>query len=157
MIVESIERWKAGQATLPPAIDRALKKATALELATMEPGRYELEGDKIFVLVMDVETGDKETKRPEAHDKYLDIQYVVTGEEVMGYSPYPNQVTITEEDLAKRDIIFYDRAVSETDVFVGSGMFVVFFPYEVHRPCCAVNGKPGKVRKAVIKVHKDQL
>ncbi len=156
MILESIERWKAGKSTLPPALDRALKKATALDLAKIEPGRYELEGDKIFVLVMDVETGPKAEKRPEAHANYLDIQYVISGEEKMGYSAYPDQVKVTEEDLAGRDIVFYDRAVHETDLLVAAGMFAVFFPYEVHRPCCVVD-KPTTVRKAVIKVHKDQL
>ena len=156
MIVDSIERWKAGKAILPPAVDRALKLASALDLATMEPGRYELEGDKIFVLVMDAQSGPKAEKRPEAHAKYLDVQYVVKGAEKMGYSPYPDQVKVTEEDLEGRDIIFYDSAAHETDVLVNEGMFAVFFPYEVHRPCVAVDA-PAKARKAVIKIHKDLL
>lgn len=156
MIVDSIERWKAGKTTLPPAVDHALKLATALDLATMEPGRYELEGDKIFVLVIDAESGPKAEKRPEAHATYLDVQYVIKGVEKMGYSPYPEAVTVTEEDLEGRDIIFYDRAEHETDVLVNEGMFVVFFPYEVHRPCVAV-GAPAQARKAVIKIRKDLL
>ncbi|MDU6817294.1 MAG: YhcH/YjgK/YiaL family protein, partial [Veillonella sp.] len=37
------------------------------------------------------------------------------------------------------------------------GYYTVFFPSDIHRPLLAVNDKPIKIRKVVVKVHVDLL
>ena len=156
MIVESIERWKAGQATLPPAIDRALKKATALELATMEPGRYELEGDKLFALIQDVESRSFEESRTEAHSKFADVQIPLSASERYGFSLPQAVLALIEDRMEANDIAFYERPSREFFMDIDPGAYVVFLPNELHRPCLTITEKTP-IRKAVIKVHRDLL
>ena len=45
------------------------------------------------------------------------------------------------------------QAVDEGQIHCPEGYYTVFFPSDVHRPLLAVNDKPIKIRKVVVKVH----
>ncbi|MHC4951330.1 MAG: NanQ anomerase/TabA/YiaL family protein, partial [Planctomycetota bacterium] len=51
------------------------------------PGKYEVDGENLFYIVDEYETKPIEKGRLEIHRKYLDIQYIVRGEECIGYAP----------------------------------------------------------------------
>jgi len=84
----------------------------------------------------------------EAHRKYLDVQYVIEGEELMGYAPLGTQ-EILEPYKAENDIIFFKG--EKSFIKVSSGMFAIFFPEDVHMPGIRA-GKVSDVKKLVIKV-----
>ena len=58
-------------------------------------------------LVSAYETQPKGERRPEAHQKYVDIQYVISGEEVIGFGSLAKVSGVLEDCLAKRDVIFF--------------------------------------------------
>ena len=64
------------------AINTALEFLAKPETAELPVGRYELDGDNIFVLIQDQTTAPVENKRAESHRNYIDIQYLFTGKEV---------------------------------------------------------------------------
>ena len=56
------------------------------DLTNTAPGRVEIDGDQVFALVQEYNTKPKEQGFWESHRKYIDIQYVVSGSEHMGYA-----------------------------------------------------------------------
>ena len=73
---------KKGNYQYPAAIATALEFLAKPETAELPVGRYELDGDNIFVLIQDQTTAPVENKRAESHRNYIDIQYLFTGKEV---------------------------------------------------------------------------
>ena len=72
---------KKGNYQYPAAINTALEFLAKPETAELPVGRYELDGDNIFVLIQDQTTAPVENKRAESHRNYIDIQYLFTGKE----------------------------------------------------------------------------
>ena len=59
-----------------------------LNFDTSKPeGKYEIDGDKVYALVTSGKTKLAEEPIFEAHRKYIDLQYILSGEEDTGYAP----------------------------------------------------------------------
>lgn len=134
----------------PAVIRRVIDYLKSNDFAAMETGVYDLEGKDIYVQVFDAETGPVEEKRPESHEDYLDIQFLVTGEEKLGFTPNTGAYEVAEHIL-ERDLIFYKSVENEGFVYATPGCFTVFFPNDIHRPAVAV-AEPMVIRKVVVKV-----
>ncbi|WP_160691429.1 YhcH/YjgK/YiaL family protein [Clostridium sp. C2-6-12] len=119
-------------------------------LKELSIGKHEIEGEKIFALVQEYNTEKEEEKKWESHEKYIDIQLIVEGQEVMGYAPisYLNK----EEDLRpEKDMIFYEETSKGSNIKFINDEYAIFFPEDAHKPGCALN-ECSKVRKIVVKV-----
>lgn len=119
------------------------------DLNNLKPGRYELEGDSLYVNVDEYITKEEENTRYEAHRKYADIQYLVYGEENIGITTLKSTMEATSYDSVK-DIIFL-IANQNSYQLASPEQFFVFFPGDAHRPCVKI-GENMKVRKVVVKV-----
>jgi len=135
----------------PEPIRRALDYLRKTDLAGMKAGSYELEGKDLFVLIQEYETGAPDTRKPEAHEQYIDIQYIISGKERIGAAVAGSSSRITEDLRPETDLLFYRAPEGESWVELAPGGFAVFFPSDIHRPCCQ-SGSPGPVRKAVVKI-----
>ncbi len=118
------------------------------DLSKLSSGRHEIDGNEVFALVSEYDSKNPEDCRLEAHRIYTDIQYLVSGKEWIGFETFGTQSAIAEYNPEK-DIAFYKG--EGTPILIESGMFAVFFPQDVHRPCLQVDG-PEKIKKVVIKV-----
>ncbi|MCJ7772781.1 MAG: YhcH/YjgK/YiaL family protein [Desulfobacterales bacterium] len=123
-----------------------LKTANLKELPL---GKQELEGQHLFVNVDGYTSKDKTDTRYESHKKFIDIQYVIEGEELMGLTTL-DKVEVTEPYDEGKDITFYQfeggnyiKATPEN--------FFVFFPEDVHRPTLKVH-ENSPVKKIVVKI-----
>ena len=134
----------------PEAIQKALDWLKDKDLASMEVGTYEIEGRDIYAMVQEVNTQPFEKRRAEKHELYLDIQYIVSGVERMGYVPYTGSEEILENPEGK-DACFYTNLENEAFVDVTPGAYCIFFSNDIHRPCIAA-GEPAAVKKVVLKV-----
>lgn len=139
----------------PAAIQTALRWIADHDVAHMEAGTYELQGNDLYINIQDFTTQPAEVRQPERHDDYLDIQYIVSGVERMGYVPYTGKETV-QEDPEGKDITFYKDLVGETFVDVTPGCYCIFFSNDIHRPGCAA-GEPCAVRKVVVKMKQSLL
>lgn len=118
------------------------------DLSDYENGKYEIEGDEIFVSVQDYQTKPESEGKFEAHKKYTDIQFIIKGREKLGFGPIENFTPATFYD-EKNDILFLD---GEGDfVEATENNFLIFTPDDAHMPCIAIN-EPSYVKKAVVKV-----
>lgn len=139
----------------PAPMEAALKWLADHDLAHMEAGTYELQGKDLYIMIQDFTTQPAEVRRPERHDDYLDVQYIVSGVERMGYVPYTGKEAV-DEDPEGKDVTFYKDLEGETFVDVTPGSYCIFFSNDIHRPGCAA-GEPCAVRKAVVKMKQSLL
>lgn len=150
MIIDKIENaelyYKLGERILKSF--NYIKKA---DLKKLKPGRYDIDGDNIFALISEYQIKPEAEGKLEAHRKYIDIQYVIEGEELMGYAPLGNQKTL-EAYKEENDIVFYKG--EKVLIKVSAGMFAIFFPEDVHMPGICVD-KKSPVKKLVIKIKVD--
>ena len=141
--ISNIESYKG----IHPGIYKGLKALKDIDFGKTEDGRYELEGDRLFMTVMTAELTE-ENNCPEAHRKYIDIQYDIIGSEKIGVASI-DDVGVPVESDPSGDIWHYEAETEKLSL--GNGRFLVLFPQDVHAPgISAADGK--KVRKAVIKV-----
>ena len=114
----------------------------------LEAGRYEIDGDKVYAMVQEYET--KVPGKFEAHKKYTDIQYLVSGKELIGYANVSSLTPETAYD-AEKDFMLFERKNGTTELILEGGMFAVFYPEDGHMPGCMVE-KAENVVKIVVKV-----
>ncbi len=136
----------------PKRWDKAFLFLKEQDLAALEPGRYELEGTDLFVNVDAYSTKNEEDALFEAHQKYADIQYLVSGEEKIGVLPL-EETTVTTPYDDKNDIVFL-TSEEENYRLATPDHFFVFFPDDAHRPCVKTS-ENTEVRKVVVKVRID--
>jgi YhcH/YjgK/YiaL family protein len=156
MFCSSIKILDANRPTLPKALLKALDYLKNTDFSKMEIGKYEIDGPAMFALVQEYQTQPKETKKAEAHVKYIDVQYVYSGSEIVGYAPADPAAEVLENLVDKKDMITYKSIPNETEVILTEGMYAILFPGEIHRPQCNYKGET-KVRKVVVKAAMDLL
>jgi YhcH/YjgK/YiaL family protein len=105
----------------------------------------------MVALVQDNLTAPKAERKAEAHRRYIDIQYVLSGKEIIGYGLANPADEVLDDQLEQKDAIFFKNIKQEIDLILTGGMYAIFFPADVHRPGC-VYGEPSQVRKVVVKV-----
>lgn len=154
MIFSSIGVNKRSVA-FPAAIEKALDYLKAHDFTKMAPGVYEIQGKDIYAQVFDAETKPVEEQRPEVHEKFVDVQFLASGQEKLGFTPDTGNYEVAER-FDERDLIFYKEVENESFIEARPGCFSIFFPEDVHRSACA-SGKPMTVRKVVVKVNKNLL
>lgn len=134
---------------------RVIEYLKSEDFTTKEVGVYELEGKDIFYQVIETETEMEDKRFAESHKKYLDIQYVISGKEKIGFTPILEEYKI-KEYIEERDLIFYESVKNEGYIIATEGCISIFYPEDVHRPQIAVDN-PEKIKKIVVKVNKDIL
>ena len=118
------------------------------DISEMACGSYKLRGDEVFFNLQEYET--KPVQKLEAHKKYIDIQVVAVGEELMGYTNIAN-TTVTEEYDVDRDVMFLSGEVSKLKA--DNKTFLIFYPEDAHMPALSVNEQKW-VKKAIFKIAK---
>ena len=114
-------------------------------------GKIEIDGDRVFAIVQRYETIRTEAPKFEYHRKYLDIQFMVSGEEIIGWTS-SEQMTIMEPYTADKDICFGTAPEGKwSPVHLQEGQLAVFWPEDGHAPRISV-GPPAPVMKIVVKV-----
>lgn len=149
---------KETEAAYTPVIQKALEILRTTDVSEMHHGKYPLDGDKLILQINEITTGPKNTKRPEVHRDYIDVQYMVHGHELIGFYPDCKDGVVQEDLLEEKDVLFYEERsdVNELMLPMTDGCYAVFFPEDVHRPCCMMDA-PEDVKKIVLKVRVDSL
>lgn len=127
-------------------LHRAVDWIYSHDLSLLEEGKTVIDDD-IFVTVSSFTT--KETNSFEAHRRYADIHYVISGEEKIITSAV-NTMLISSPYSEERDIALGDCTDGEEHI-IRSGQYCVTMPEEAHSPGRCVHS-PAPVKKAVFKV-----
>ena len=134
----------------PAAIQRAIQYLREHDIAKIAPGRYPIEGGQMFAVVVDVQLADIEAVKPEAHERYIDVQYWPEGATRFGVFPLSNKSNVIEAQ-PEHDVWYYEAEADESFLIGRPGSFAIFFPTDIHRPDLQINA-PEVIRKCVVKV-----
>lgn len=135
-------------------LHKALSYLHKTDFTNLPVGRYEVDGDNIFFMVSEYDTKPKDEKKVETHIKYIDIQYIVKGEEKIYYTDYNSNLEVAEDSRVEKDAIFYNTTADVDSLLLREDMLGVCFPWEVHRPGCNAGEKSVAIKKVVFKVKK---
>lgn len=135
-------------------LDGRYKKAVDFlkntDLESLAPGKYEIDGSNVFANVTEYTTVPWEEAKYEAHRNYTDIQYMISGSETMTYAridELAEKVPYNEE----KDVVFYDNENPGLKVVVKAGEYMIFNPWDGHKPKAAA-GEPALIKKVIVKI-----
>jgi len=147
MIFDKIEN-SAIYEKVSPLLKKAFEYLKQTDFSKMELGKHLVEGDDLFAVLQEYDTKNDTDAKLEAHREYMDVQYIISGEELIGVCPLINQ-TPCKEYNAENDYALYDDTCSFFKIT--SKQFAVLFPQDLHKPGMKVD-KSSKVKKVVMKV-----
>lgn len=149
MILDSFPLWHR-YAALNPRFTQAFEFLGQLS-ADVAIGRHEIDGDVVYALVQEYQTRSATGMQLEAHRRYVDIQYLVRGREVIHWAPLAGLAQIAMPYDATKDAGLFLPSADVIPVPVQAGQFAILFPDDAHAPCCTW-GEPADVLKVVVKV-----
>lgn len=139
-------------APISQRIRTALDYLAETDFSVMDPGRYEIDGNNVYVLIQRYDSLPRAQGKWECHKKYIDIQFIADGVEQIGFTNIAGMETVVEYNPEK-DIAFLTGKGDYATLAKNS--FCIFFPEDAHQPKVAPDDKPGPVRKVVIKIKVD--
>ena len=149
MIIDKMENFKLYN--FGPAWHRAFEFLDTLTPDSLD-GRYDIDGEDIFAIVMSYHTSAPESAVFESHQKYVDIQTVITGSEGFECAFSDELNVITPYDSSK-EAAFYERTFhGRTRVDVSPGTFVMLYPHDAHIAGLIVGTESKLIKKVVVKV-----
>lgn len=146
MIVDSLKN-AALYYSLNPRLEKAFEYLKTVDLETLEPGKYEIDGKEIFLNLMERDLKSKADAKLEVHNDYLDVQVVLRGTEGFGWIPRADLKQPKEAFNAEKDIQFFDDE-PQTYYYLRPGQFTILLPEDGHAPLVG----EGPIRKAILKV-----
>ncbi|WP_025122936.1 MULTISPECIES: N-acetylneuraminate anomerase [unclassified Serratia (in: enterobacteria)] len=154
MIFGSLYNPRFGRG-LSPALANILNTVRQYDLPGLPLGRHEIDGDRVFMNVMELMTEPAESKRAELHQEYLDIQILIGGEERIDFG-LPDSWESSDHYDESKDLQWLDIKRNPQTLNLTPGMYAIFFPLEPHKPGCQL-AEPKHIKKVVVKVHYDLL
>ena len=137
-------------------IQKGLTYLRNTDFSKIADGKHRIDGDNMVAIISEYSPAAKEDRKAETHNKHIDIQYIHSGEEIMGFGRLVDGVETSDGYLPEKDATFYNSVKNELAIKVVQGMYAVFFPWDIHRPGCT--SQPGvKVRKVVLKLKVSDL
>ena len=144
-------RKHGGSFKLAERLMLGLKFIQEQDVLSMSPSTIQLDGDKVYAMIQHYDSKPKAQGKWEAHRKYIDIQYVAEGQELMGYANLGHLEA--GEYHADGDYLLLQGEGSY--VWMRAGTFVILGPQDAHIPQVAVDDVPQPVKKVVVKVAVD--
>jgi YhcH/YjgK/YiaL family protein len=128
-------------------LSRGFEFLQTTKLDELPVGKHEIDGDRLFAIVARDQGRGRDAAILEAHRRYIDIQYVVSGNEVIGWHPLASCSAVKQAYNTDTDLAFFlDRPPTWFTLALGS--FAVFFPEDAHAPLAGTD----PVHKVVVKV-----
>src|SRR3990172_955374 len=150
MIVTDIKHI-VNQVSMTTELKKAIDFLQSPDIHYLPDGRVDIDGEHVFALVQRYETVLADNPRFEYHRTYMDIQYIVSGEEILGWAP-AGRMVISEAYDTEKDVCFGTVPKGEiTPVYLQAGQVAVLYPEDGHAPKLAA-GSPSAVIKIVVKI-----
>lgn len=136
-----------------PYLEKGIKEcfeyAKTHDLASFEKGSHEIDGDRLFVNIVEYTTTTPEEKFWEAHKKYLDVHVMLRGTEQIDLNFIQNMKL--NEFVEKDDFLPMDGN-KNSSVVLTDGDFLICYPNDGHRTAVQAGDKPETIKKAIFKV-----
>ena len=145
MIYDSLKNIEAYKG-ISKNLDTAISFLAGNDLHSLPEGRTEIDGDEVFINVMNATTKELTEEGFELHREYMDIQIDLEGTEVIGIG------LGGVEPLGEYRVDFQAvKADMSTTCVMGPGRFIICMIGEAHAPGGCLDA-PAPVKKCVVKV-----
>lgn len=141
-------RQLSDYAFLDHAVRECFDYAKNHDLVTYEKGRHEIDGERLFVNIVEYTTTRAEDRFWEAHKKYLDVHLMLHGTEQIDIGFIES---MTQKEFVDQDDFLPLEGEKQGSIILKDGAFLICYPGDGHRTAVAVNG-PEAIKKAIFKV-----
>jgi biofilm protein TabA len=149
MIIDTLTN-ASKYSSLHPLFAKAFEYIQATDIANIELGKYNIaEGLKAIFSDKKGMSAEESIAKFECHDKNIDIQLCIKGQETIGWKPRQNCTAPKGDYNPEKDVSFFND-VPDMYFQLTNGQFAIFFPEDVHAPMIAAD--ENSIRKLVIKV-----
>ena len=152
MIIDTLQNAHLYQ-NLGPQFVKAFQYLATTDFSKVAKGKYEIDGTNVFTIVNEYDTIPATGEKMEAHKKHIDVQYIVSGEELIGHDFLQEQEPSKAYDEEADYMLFGQPPVFFSHL--KAGMFGIFYPTDLHMPNIQA-GKATPVKKVVIKIRVQQ-
>ena len=133
---------------LEEQIKECCEYAKSNDLASYEKGSHEIDGERLFVNIVEYTTTAAEERFWEAHKNYLDVHVMIHGTEQIDLNFIQN---MNVKEFVEKDDFLPMEGDKNSSVILRDGDFLICYPSDGHRTAVAVDG-PEKIKKAIFKV-----
>ena len=130
-----------------PYYARAIEMIRTTDLTKLETGKHVIDGDNLWVNIVETSLKTPQEARLEVHDQYIDIQVPLSKAESYGIKARKDCRLPDGEMNVQKDILFY-KDKDWTTVTVKVGEAITFDPDTAHAPLIG----EGTIHKAIFKV-----
>ena len=135
-----------------PFLEEKVKECFAYakshDLVSYEKGSHEIDGERLFVNIVEYTTTTPKERFWEAHKNYLDVHVMLRGTEQIDVNFIQNMEI--KEFVAEEDFLPMEGE-KNSSVILRDNDFLICYPSDGHRTAVAVN-EPQTIKKAIFKV-----
>lgn len=118
------------------------------DLLSYEKGSHPIDGDELFVNIVEYETTTPENRFWEAHRQYLDLHFMLRGPEQIDVNFIDN---MAQKEFVEKDDFLPLEGDPNSHVVLNAGDFLLCYPADAHRTAVQV-GSPAVIKKAIFKI-----
>lgn len=118
------------------------------DLKNLEKGSYEICGNDLFVNIVEYETTTEDKRFWEAHKNYLDLHFMLDGEELINVNFIDNMKQI---EFVEKDDFLSLEGNKKSSILLEEGDFLICYPNDAHMTAIKVSDSK-KIKKAIFKV-----
>jgi biofilm protein TabA len=111
--------------------DKAFEFLNSPGLAELKPGKYNIDSTFVFATISYADSYDTSKVKWEAHRKYLDLHYLISGSLLYAMAPYKKE----EVSEPYKDSTDMERVITNSGKYYkgAPGSLFVFFPSDAHK------------------------
>jgi len=118
------------------------------DLASLAPGRYPISGEDVYCIVQE-QTNTRVPEIWEMHQQYVDIQYIIAGNEGIGVFPLHGLAAAPAFPEGSDNAVV--PSLNGTCFDLEPGDYLILFPQDVHKPNCP-GSSSAYSKKIIVKV-----
>ena len=133
---------------LSSAIQECFDYAEHHDLLNYEKGSHPIDGERLFVNIVEYTTTTPENRFWEAHRDYLDLHLMLRGTEQIDLNFIDN---MEQKDFVPKDDFLPLEGIPNAHVILTHNDFLICYPKDGHRTAVAVH-EPETIKKAIFKI-----
>ncbi|MDD3569991.1 MAG: YhcH/YjgK/YiaL family protein [Lachnospiraceae bacterium] len=149
MIISSYKKLDTYKG-LSKNLDTAINYLQNADKTNLEGGKLAIDGDEVYAVVSEYSTRTLDEGKYETHEKYLDIQCLLEGEEFILITNKSKLKSTGYDAVCDKEN--YTDGAEEVSVRIMPEVALILYPEEAHKACCMVNNEKKPVKKLLLKV-----
>lgn len=133
---------------LPQNLKKCFDYIQNNDLSNLQKGSYEIDGKDLFLNIVEYETTTEDNRFWEAHKNYLDLHFIINGEEIINVNFINN---MEQKPFVEQDDFLPLEGDKKTSVVLQKDDFLICYPNDAHMTAIQVE-KPTNIKKAIFKV-----